>query len=341
MRSRYTRPRDRGSRSARDQQAKSAASWRAWWQQEILRVHEQAGAAGASRVQADVLRFALEFESEDPVIRALAGEARYGEGAVTRWILLDTERALAHRAAFLETAREAARNVGPARRGRPRTEDRSDRVAWPTVLEGETVRVLGAASPEELQRHLEVAESAAAVFSKVFGVPARLPSGEGAAEATFPLYVTTTRAQGNAFLATEPGVGGEALALLASLDVAFLPKRPGAVVKTAQDSLRLEATVHAVQAHLTRPHLGHEPGARGAWAQEAVALYLAWLQVRTRELCTTEAPTAETGPAAPAGPFGRPRHDAASGPVQVGDAEADWHARAAEAIRISPSRSCA
>ncbi len=332
VRPRYSPPKDRGSKSARAEHQEAVVAWRSWWRQEVRRVHQRARERGDVPTADDVLRFALGLRPDDAEFRALAGEVRDGDGTDARWILADTERALVNRARFLAVARQAMPAVPAPRPGSLQELDRGDAFAWPTVLRGRTVRVVGNVSKAELEQHYRIAESAAAVFASVFGIEATLPVDSPQGAGSFPLYVVGTREQGNRFLAAEPGLAARDRATLDSFDLSFLPTRPGAVVKADSAAVRREATAHAVHAHFTREHLGHDVGRSGAWAEEAVAIYLAWLQVETRHLHGIPSQASVGASARPTGPFGRPvqgEEGVGSNPV---DATTDWYAQAAASL---------
>jgi len=324
VRKHYTRPKDRGPREARVQEDEAFGIWLASWRQQLVEIHASAWKAEDPGTKKAVFEVALAWFPDDPEIRKLGGEVRHGQGAETRWILGDTHRALANRARFLKEAREATRSVPAGKPGHLETTDRADRFPWPTVLQGRTVRVLGAVSAEEVALHLRVADSAAEVFLSVFGRPGHLPTSTERYSRGFPLYIASSPLAGNQFLAAEPGIEERDMEFLRPLIAAYFPKRVGVLVKTEPSTLRLEATSRMVQHYAQARHLAQDRTTKGAWAMEAVSLYLGWLQVRTRQSYTVKD--------AHGGRYNTPRPGVPSWKTRMADQRADWHSLAAEAM---------
>ncbi len=316
--------RDRGSEEAARRLQSALEAHDAWWRDQILTLAPAAREAKDGPTLRGILAVASASWPEDADVRALAGQVRYEGGEKPVWVLEDTAMGLANRARYLAAARAAARAVAPPRPGQIESFDRHGSFDWPRVLQGETTRVLGTVPEEELRRHHEIAEAASGVFRAVFGTCPSLPPVTGSYGRGYPIYVASSKKEGNAFLAAEPGGTERTMAFLRPLVAAHLQKRQGLVVKGDAEATRYEATSAMVLGVYRAFALKQYITGHGAWASEGLSFYLRWLQVRTRSIGLVVDETSRYGRSQPGVPTWEGR---------VADQGADWHALAAAAIR--------
>ena len=296
----------------------------AWFRLKAQEIVPEAIAVGDDTTLRQALDLALTIWPDDVGIRSLAGQARVGEGKGAAWALLDTARGLANRARYLEAARGAIREVAAARPGPVERIDRPGCLAWRSALQGKSFRIVGTVGSAEMLRHHEIAESAASVFEAVFGERGRIPDVRAAYSRGYPIYVTSNMAEGNAWLAGEPGIGERDFRFQRRLAATVLRDRRGILIKVEPRLLRCEGTSSLVMGLFQVEQLEQGGDKRGAWSCQGVSLYLRWLQVRSRRIRRVADVKSRYATRRPGVPTWEER---------LVDQTVDWHGLAADALR--------
>lgn len=329
-RGKYRRPKDRPRKDAADRIPAARSAHDAWWKETLLALFRKAHEAKAEAT-AEALRLeALELMPDNRELRAATGEVEVRKGSASRWVLPETQAGLARRRALLEAARKAVQALPKPTRSAIEKHEQHEGVTWNRALAGAGVRIVGGAESSELERGYEIAGSTPAVFEAVFGVRPRYPKGQGRYEAGYPVYVASSREEGDAYVRGEPGITERDLAYLLKLNSSYLVHRPGIVLKGRTTERRMEGLSRTTCGLFISYELGLHSRSKGAWALQAVRHYLAWLQVRRRQLFLAQ----DTRGAR----YDRGEPDVPDWKTRIKDDTTDWHALAAEALRsMKPS----
>lgn len=326
----YRRPKDRPRKDAAERIPALRSAHAAWWKETLLALFRKAREAKADAT-AEALRLeALELMPDNRELRAATGEVQVQKGNASHWVLPETQAGLARRRALLEAARQAVRALPKPNKSAIEKYEQHEGVTWERALAGSSVRIIGGAEASELERGYEIAGSAPAVFEAVFGVRPSYPKGQGRYDAGYPVYVASSREQGDTYVRGEPGITERDLAYLLKLNSSYLVHRPGIVLKGRTTERRMEGLSRTSCGLFISYELGLHSRSKGAWALQAARHYLAWLQVRRRQLFLAQ----DTRGAR----YDQGEPDVPDWKTRIKDDTTDWHALAAEALRsMKPS----
>jgi hypothetical protein len=239
---------------------------------------------------------AVAIDPEDAASRELAGEVKRDDA----WVLKETANGKERRASIKELVTSTSGAVPRPTPIEPAKHEQELGITWTQCVATPSVRVLSTGAADEAHRIAIMASATDVVFRELTGAQKPIPAG-------FTIYVLTTPAARDSFLASWPGWTAEERVRMKSWAGAGVPGDIHHARWDVDPPRRLDGAVRHVIGLLTLLNFGYDHQ-KCAWAWEGVGLYL------TRELVGTRYTWYSTGPAS-----GDPEVKALLGKLMMGD----------------------
>ena len=275
---RHTPPRDLGSGKAELEERLTA--WRAWLLGEVRPLVASSGQSGDGALRCAILRAAIAAAPGDAGLRAANGEVEHEDHGATRWVLAESQVAKERRPQLERIGASVVQGVPEPGFEAPRPDERAEGVAWGQVLTGPHVRVVGTASPPEMDLQYTHCEAIWAVLRATLSLDDE-PDGRVAESERPTVYVTKSAEVGNRFLRALPDVEPRELARLVAANSVRLPGGAAVLVKDGSRPWRLEAGPKELVALAVARALGVTD--EDAWLAEALAHYVTYRVTGTRQ----------------------------------------------------------
>jgi hypothetical protein len=195
-------------------------------------------------------------------------------------VLAESQVAKARRLQLERIGLAAGQEVPEPQFEEPRPGESPEGIEWGQVLTGPHVRVVGTASPPEMDLHYTYCEAIWAVLRATLSLDDE-PNGPGAESERLTVYVTKSAEAGNRFLRALPRVEPQMLARLVAASSVRLPGGSAVLVKDGSRPWRLEAGAKELVALAVARALGVTD--EDAWLAEALAHYVTYRVTGTRQ----------------------------------------------------------
>ena len=216
------------------------AAWQAWLLEEVRPLVDALGDGSDGALRSAILRAAIAAVPEDAGLRAANGEVEHATHGTSRWVLAESQVAKARRLQLERIGLAAGQEVPEPQFEEPRPGESPEGIEWGQVLTGPHVRVVGTASPPEMDLHYTYCEAIWTVLGAALSLDDE-PNGPEAESERLTVYVTKSAEAGNRFLRALPGVEPQVLARLVVASSVRLPGGSAVLVKDGSRPWRLEA----------------------------------------------------------------------------------------------------